>query len=194
MARGRDAWDVVWAERGRTRGELFGIFDCARRMPATYELVRRSELPAACLLGATASRPLHLVAPWCVHLSADSSRGAALVGASWGESCCLLVVTKAGAALPAVGQALEQLLWVELPSGKRTMFRYFDPRVFRRFVPTCDRGQWNEIRRHFCAFSCESADAWSVLTWDARGHDVVPTTTPLTSTSVDASRATDRRG
>jgi hypothetical protein len=58
-----------------------------------------------------------------------------LVEQGWGNSWGIFVDT--AAEMRALRQHLRQFVMVYSPEAKPLYFRYYDPRVFRTFLPTC---------------------------------------------------------
>lgn len=65
------------------------------------------------------------------------------VNAGWGQAWGMIVLSKSD--FETVRGQLRRLLGVEMPDGGRALFRFYDPRVLRHFLPTCTP----EERDHF---------------------------------------------
>jgi hypothetical protein len=55
------------------------------------------------------------------------------------------------------------LLEVQTPDGPKRFFRYYDPRVLRNFLPTCDAAQLREMFGPVDRFDLEAPDSSSLL-------------------------------
>jgi hypothetical protein len=69
-------------------------------------------------------------------------------------------------------KALRRFLIVKTENGQRLLFRFYDLRVLRTFLPTCDSGQRKEFFGPIQSFVAESEDADSVVLLNPVGEDV----------------------
>jgi hypothetical protein len=90
-----------------------------------YGCLYRGELPA----------DLAAAAPYLVRLEQGSALVKWLLLEGWGRHWGIFAVAKAN--LRTMRQHFRSLLTVQLPDGKTVYFRFYDPRVFRTFLPTC---------------------------------------------------------
>jgi hypothetical protein len=112
---------------------LFGLIDTARD-PQLYDLVKASP-EHACMFGGPIKPPLDRNAPYIVSLTADSPMFTAWRDHGWGKSwgiCCYSDLP-----LADVRRHLRQFLQAQLPDGEVVLFRFYDPRVWRTYLPTC---------------------------------------------------------
>jgi hypothetical protein len=155
------AWQILTSESRR----LFAVYDGARDAPRLFERLEQSGLPMACLIGGPLASPLREAAPWCVQIDPRSLTARAIFRDYWGRAAAIFVGAAPEAGVVAVSRQLKQLLRVQLPSGSRAMFRFYDPRVLRVFVPTCDQEQWRVVMGNHESLWCESADGSGLLRW-----------------------------
>lgn len=92
--------------------------------------------PNVCLYRGEIPADLLYVAPYLVHLLPDSQFTKWLLAECWGKHWGIF----AQSALSLVGMRkhFRSLLIVDDAEGKPLLFRYYDPRVFRSFLPTCN--------------------------------------------------------
>ncbi len=90
-----------------------------------YCCLYRGELPA----------DLAAAAPYLVRLEYGSALVKWLLLEGFGRHWGIFAVAKAN--LRIMRQHFRSLLTVQLPEGKTVYFRFYDPRVFRTFLPTC---------------------------------------------------------
>jgi hypothetical protein len=173
--RAERAWQILTLEARRP----FALYDCARDAPRLYQRLAESGLPLACLIGGPVASPLREAAPWCVHLDPRSAAARELFVGSWGKSAGIFVGAAPEAGVAAVCRELKRLLRVELPTGSRALFRFYDPRVLRAFLPTCDWEQWRAILGTHESLWCESADGAGLLRWGAQSITTGPAQYPL---------------
>ncbi len=174
---GSQAWQVL--TQGQPPHGVFAIYDGARRSPGLYRDLSDSGLPHECLFGGQIVSPLLEAAPWCVHLGFHEAKGREFFCRNWGSAAGIYLTALPNAELKAVRAQLKRLLRVQLPSGSKALFRFYDPRVFRVFAPTCDTAQWRLLASDHHNWWCESEDAAQLLQYYAQadvalavGHDL----------------------
>lgn len=113
---------------------VYGLFDGARD-PRVYDLVTASGIESRCLYLGDLDPALARVAPYLVRLSRDAPSTAALLREAWGDSW--MVLLRATVSMTAVHGHFRRLLRVQDERGVRMLFRFYDPRVLRTFLPTC---------------------------------------------------------
>jgi hypothetical protein len=81
-------------------------------------------------------------------------------GNSWG------VMLKTNEAFATVHTHFRKFLLVKTEDGEELYFRFYDPRVLRIFLPTCDTGQIKEFFGPVQSFYCEDEDPAFVLVFE----------------------------
>ena len=132
-AGGRDVWAIVDGARDR---RIWGM-------------LRDSSLKYSCLYAGTIARELEMAAPHLVQLEYRNAHSRELIQSAWGNSWGVFL--KCDGTLDAVRRHFRQFLSVRDASGRLLVFRYYDPRVFRVYLPTC-RSQ--ELRTVFGPIEC----------------------------------------
>jgi hypothetical protein len=117
----------------RQRLPLFALVDAARDPRCLRTLQSHAEIYYS-LYDGKQGEELEDVAPYLVQLSRGSRLTAALLE-QWGNSWCTLVYCESD--FRALRKHLRKFLIVENDAGKRTYFRFYDPRVLRAFIPPC---------------------------------------------------------
>lgn len=142
---------------------LYGLLDAARD-PQIYRLLLRSDVTTRCLLGNDISETLARVAPYVVALG---NRELALrtawrdggLGHAWGT------LVTSGQSLDRVAAHFKTLLNVQLANGSDALFRFYDPRVLRAFLPTCSPEQLARFFAEIDTVVCEQTDgSWLAYT------------------------------
>jgi len=112
---------------------LYGLIDAARD-DQLYELITASAAHA-CLFAGELDPELEREAPYIVRLTEGSRLCEAWRdegrGQSWGIQCT------STSSLAEVRRHFRHFLQAKLPDGKVALFRFYDPRVFRTYLPTC---------------------------------------------------------
>lgn len=112
----------------------YAIFDGARD-PDVVPLLAASRLASRCLYVGDIDPALARVAPHLVRLSRTDARCEAILarawGAAWGVFC------RAQCPMEALHRHFRRFLRVRDEAGRSLLFRYYDPRVLRTYLPTC---------------------------------------------------------
>lgn len=111
---------------------------------------------AVCLYGVDLPAELVAVSPHLVRLSTHERLGELLATQGRGLAWGLLLAS--AAPLDTVAEHLATLNRVTLPDGRVVLFRYYDPRVLRRFLPTCNADELARVFGPIDAFLIEQAD------------------------------------
>ncbi len=118
-ASGRDVWMIVDGARDRK----------------IYGFLLDSYLNYSCLYHGEIAPELELAAPYLVQLEHDDSYSIKLIERAWGASWGLFL--KCDSSMETLRRHLRTLLTVRDQKGKLLLFRYYDPRVLRVYLPTC---------------------------------------------------------
>lgn len=125
---------------------------------------RRSNTSRALSLYEPENHPAAPWGPWLLRPRDDPSV-ARIWAEGWGKSWG--VAWQSDVSDDVLRRHFRRLLLVELPRGRRAIFRFYDPRVLRAFLPTCT----DEERRAFfgplTAAFVEFEDAARVLRFTA---------------------------
>jgi len=137
-------------DRGKAKRELerllfsdafltaYAVIDGARRLDL---LTRLDEFapPHQCLYIGELEPEVAVVAPWLVELRENEDFFDWLFDEGWGDSLCIWLTSEAP--ILDVRAHFRRLTIVEMPDGQMVYFRFYDPRVLRAFLPTCDEAQ-----------------------------------------------------
>lgn len=116
---------------------LYGVVDTARTPRLLWQVTGQGARYES--LFAPSAGALTAVAPYLVRLPPESQTLKSLIYTGWGDSCGVYLTT--GASIEALWQHLHQFLMVRAEDGQSYYFRYYDPRVLRKFLPTCSDEQ-----------------------------------------------------
>ncbi len=114
--------------------DVWMIADAARD-PQILPTLAECHMQSYCLYSGDLSPPLRAAAPYLVELDYDDRDTRRFLTQAWGNSWGVFL--KCGAHPNAVLQHLREILVVSEPYGKCLLFRYYDPRVLKIFLPTC---------------------------------------------------------
>jgi pSer/pThr/pTyr-binding forkhead associated (FHA) protein len=147
---------------------LLAILDAAKD-PKVLEILRYNEQPYQSLYEGSKGKELARFAPYLVELTSASLLLEILVRVGWGKSWGIYLTSRAD--FKEVRRHLRRFLLVQAEDGRKLYFRFYDPRVLRVFLPTCNAQQavifFGPVR-HFMVES-QNARALLEFTHDARG-------------------------
>lgn len=127
-------------ERDAREG-LFALVDAARD-PGIYDALLAPGVEVRCLYTEALPEPLARAAPYIVDLDRSehfTERFRQAWGRSWG------VLVRSSADLDTLRRHFKSLNVVRGPDGQRLLFRYYDPRVLRVYLPTCTRDELAQV-------------------------------------------------
>jgi hypothetical protein len=123
---------------------LHAILDAARN-PAIYPALTACGAKVQCLYPDDTPPVVKRVAPHLLPLEPPTDLSQRFLGPEWGDNWGIAL----SSSLAAPEELLDHfrtLLHVEDPEGKILKFRFYDPRVLRTYLPTCNA---QELRRIF---------------------------------------------
>lgn len=158
---------------GKVPDAVYAIVDGARD-PHLRPMITSSGLPHACLFTGTLAPELAAAAPHLVELGRRSSFTRDLLRLGWGKSFGIFLA--APASLETLRRHFRRFLRVADERGQTLYFRYYDPRVLRPYLPTCDAGELATVFGPVTRYMVEDADPSQILEYRRAG--------PQLSTSV----------
>jgi len=128
----------LW-QHDNAQGEpiVYAILDGSRNNKI-HPMLSQSDQRYSCLYEGTLNYELTLAAPYIVRLEKDSDFTYQLIQQCWGNSWGIFAITYAPATLISVRRNCRKIAYVLDKNNKKYVFRYYDPRVFRVYLPTCD--------------------------------------------------------
>jgi hypothetical protein len=145
--------------RGSGR-EVWMIVDCARDR-RIFGALLDSYLTYECLYHGDIAPELEVVAPYLVQLEYDDRYSQQLIERAWGNSWGIFL--KSGASIATLRRHLRKLLSVRGPKGEILLFRYYDPRVLRVYLPTCRPEELETVFGPIDRFWLEDDNAETIL-------------------------------
>ena len=141
-----------------TVAALYGIIDAARD-PRLYPMVAVASEHVSLFAGEL-KPPLERVAPYLVRLDPEAELTTAWHSQGWGKSWGILCLSSLS--LSELRKHFRQFLQASLSDGQVGLFRYYDPRVFRAYLPTCEARDLAAWFVGIDEFRVESADGQGV--------------------------------
>jgi len=143
----------------RSGTSLFAVLDGARDR-AIGRALSAHTIEYQSLFSGPLSPSLRAASPHVVRLVRGEEFTKQLLTEGWGRAWGIYLASSS--TLLGLRRHLRTLLRVRLDSGKKCYFRYYDPRVLRAFLPTCDPEQLRQIFGPITRIDVEDGDS-SVL-------------------------------
>ena len=143
------------------RDRVYALLDGASIPNLPQRLHGAAETEFECLLHGELAPDIAEVAPYLVALERDSELADWVIGHGWGNHWASFAVAPCD--LRTVWFHLRTLNIVYGPDGKPMLFRYYDPRVLRIFLPTCNAEQVVQMFGPIASFVAEAESAGSAL-------------------------------
>jgi hypothetical protein len=153
---GRDAvMQALWPASEKGKLSVWGVLDCARD-PRIYRALLESRLEFRCLYSGRLPRALEMVAPHLVELFPTNRLTATWLDEGWGQAWGVFMKIDDPSNLR---HHLRKFLRVQDEDGRRLLFRWYDPRVLRLYLPTCTDAELQTVFGPTGSLLAESADA-----------------------------------
>lgn len=127
--------ELLFASEGES---TYAVLDGAS-VPGLMEKLLAAKEEWACLYRGELKPDLAEVAPYLVKLRADGALTDWILTEGWGNHWGIFAVTPVG--LEALRRQFRQFLRVKDHAGQILYFRYYDPRVLRVYLPTCNTAE-----------------------------------------------------
>ncbi|MFP2925981.1 DUF4123 domain-containing protein [Pyxidicoccus sp. 3LG] len=130
---------LLQRESARAPGQsLYAILDGARDS-RIHRRVLDGRFVHSCLYAGKLPLELIEVAPYLVRLDPEHPLTVSLLSEAWGRSWGIFLTSALG--LEPLRRHFRKFLKVRDERGKTLVFRYYDPRVLRVWLPTCNTGE-----------------------------------------------------
>ena len=133
--------------------------------------------PHFCLYRGELPPDVAACAPYLVELVADSLFMEWALDAVWGNNGGIFAVAAAG--LIEMRKHFRKFLMVKDPDGSSIYFRYYDPRVLRVYLPTCNTEEANYIYGPVQSFGMEDDTGENLLKIRCDSSGIQVQTIPL---------------
>ncbi len=160
------------------------IVDCARDS-RIFGLLLGSGLEYVCLYSGSLPVAMETAAPYLLRLESDDSATRGFLSSAWGHSWGIFL--KCNTHIETIRRHLRTLLTVRDPDGNKLLFRYYDPRVFRPYLPTCLTEELQTLFGPVAKFWAEGETPDTIIEFTFDGmllhQDQLPLTAPVSHTS-----------
>lgn len=164
-SRDRRLLELLFPEEGDF--STFVVLDGASVEGLLDRLRGGSPLDYACLYRGELEPDIAEVAPYVVRLRADSPFTQWVVAEGWGKHWGVFIQTQESQT--GLWKHLRKFLVVKDPNGKQLYFRYYDPRVLRLYLRSCNEEEAEFVFGPVHAFLCEDENAEVLLAFHSDG-------------------------
>lgn len=148
---------------------VYAIVDGAS-VPDLPQMLAQMGAEAECLFRGELESDMAQVAPYLVALSPDHPFTEWLLKAGWGKHWGIFAVSQAN--LRTVRMHLRTFLKVYSPDLKPLYFRYYDPRVLRVYLPTCNEEELRTVFGPVIRYVLEGENIMTLLKYWSEGEQL----------------------
>ena len=149
----RDAWMITDAA---SDPRIYGLLlDCF------YSL-------HTCLFSGEIAAELRVAAPYLVQLEFESQKTRRFISQAWGRNWGVFL--KCDARLETLRRHLRSCILATDEKGNRLLFRYYDPRVMRVYLPTCTTAELAAIYGPIDRFLVENKTGDAIVDYSFNGR------------------------
>lgn len=123
---------------GQAPQKVYALVDTAGS-ESIYPKIMGAKVKRVCLHRGKMAEELAWVAPYLVELQREDPFTQWLLDSSWGKSRCVFV--RSSATLNELKRHFRTFMTVYDEEGKSFFFRFYDPRVLRVYLPTCNENE-----------------------------------------------------
>jgi hypothetical protein len=149
------------------RRDIWMIADAARDR-RIFRMLLESHFDHSCLYSGPLPPALETAAPYLIQLEFEDRYTRRLIEHAWGNSWGVFL--RSNTRMDKLRRHLRSFLVVRDPKGQSLVFRYYDPRVLRVYLPTCTR---EELRTVYGPIECFWTEAESSDTLLEFGFDQI---------------------
>lgn len=168
--------DQLWPPGETGPSRVWTILDGARD-EQIYQTVLTSYADRSCLYAGPLPPELEIASPYLVKMEFDDRFTWKVIDAGWGNSWGVFL--KTDTSLERLRKHLRQFLVVKDERGKRLIFRYYDPRVLRVYLPTCTESELRTIYGPINEFIMEGENPKEMLSFRLESGKLKQSTTLL---------------
>ena len=152
--------EAFWPADLPTRVNVWAVLDGARDR-RIFSAVDRTSQDKCCLYAGDLPWQLEMAAPYLVQLERDDWFTHYLLEHGWGNSWGIFF--RSETSLKNLRHHLRGFLRVRDEANHRLLFRYYDPRVLRVYLPTCRRAELETMFGPIDRFLMEGEDPDSLI-------------------------------
>lgn len=164
----------LWPDGDRPDGlQTYAVIDAARD-PRLHPMILATGLEHCCLFAGPLSPALQQAAPYLVRLSPTAKLTREFLRLGWGQSWGILAVAPPDVTLEMLRRHFRTLLRVRGEGDGMVLFRFYDPRVLRTYLPTCNEHEVARLLGPVRRLACESESGATVLEYGGDARATAP--------------------
>jgi len=148
---------------------VFCVLDGAS-VPDLPSVLWEHEPEHVCLYRGELEPDMAEVAPYLVKLEPESPFTDWVLKEGWGNHSGIFAITPAEVDIRALRQHFRKFLMVMDPEGKSIYFRYYDPRVLRVYLPTCNAEEMEIVFGPISSYMLEDEDSSVLMRFSSEGE------------------------
>jgi hypothetical protein len=160
---------ILWP-RGERR-DVWMILDAARGS-RVFSMLLECRLDYVCLYRGPLHPEIELAAPYLVQLDYEYRHTRRLLKEAWGRSWGVFL--RSDTRIERLRRHLRTLLLVRDSTGRQLLFRYYDPRVLRVYLPTCTPMELETVYGPIQRFWAENKTSDSLLEFELSRAGLAP--------------------
>lgn len=173
---------AIWPSDLPPYMKVWAILDAARDT-RIYGAVDGYRGNKCCLYAGTLPWQLQMAAPYLVELEAQDRLTDFVLQHGWGNAWGIFL--HADSTMNQLRKHFRSLLRVRDESGRKLIFRYYDPRVFREYLPSCWTEELRTVFGPVKRYLMESGDTPTLLEFAFDGVRLVVPKGPYSTPSRD---------
>lgn len=146
---------TLWPAGESSASRVYAVLDGARDPRISHRVASYFDWKA-CLYEGNLTRELEQAAPHLLHVFCDDRFCRQLYEDGWGQSWGVFVMTSTSR--NSLRSQFRKYMVVRGPTGARLIFRWYDPRVLREYLPTCNVEELRTVFGPIEAFIVEGRD------------------------------------
>lgn len=150
---------------------VYAVLDGAS-VPDLPQVLWKLKPEHVCLYRGKLEPDMAEVAPYLVKLEYDSPFAKLVLEKGWGNHWGIFAITPAEVNIRDLRKHFRRFLMVYDPDGKLIYFRYYDPRVLRVYLPTCNTEEIRIVLGPISAYIAEDEDPVVLLRLSSDGEKV----------------------
>lgn len=151
------------AEVGTEPVVTYAILDGASVRSLPDSLVSPYHCEYVCLFRGEMDRVLETRAPYLVKLGPEESVTQWILREGWGGHWGIFCKVPADTTMDELRRHFRRFLQVRLPDNEILLFRFYDPRVFGVYLPTCEPEETAYVYGPVLSYSMEDDEGASLL-------------------------------
>jgi len=168
--------EALWFKDLSPAYRVWAVLDgaCDKRV---YSAVVGCYADNCCLYSGDLPSELKLAAPYLVSLDPEDRTTQYILKRGWGNGWGIFLRSSNG--METLRRHLKSLLMVKDYKGRRLLFRYYDPRVLRVYLPTCWPAELEKVFGPVKAYLAEGAESGTAIQYRLGDRGLVEKTLRL---------------